>query len=277
MKYRKGTFVIVPNIQHLKGMPSEMQVIFVWLCHHADENGMCFPSRRILAQEAGCGIKTVDKYLIALELAGLIEKTERFGDNGSQTSNEYNILVNQDEPTPFSKNGIPLSVEKGSLTISSINSIQLTEVQNEIPSTEVSFEPIQEVVQEQIAGQLPPNRGLTRIQRVTSIYKDLYRNKYGCEPTLRMAQVGGCIDTLAKKYTEVQIAALLIVFFEWKGMDGSTDFEQNKLVGVAHPFGWFYGSVNQYEVYLRNVHGLKFDDEGEVIKFVGTFMRAIKK
>lgn len=272
MKYQKGTFVIVPNIQHLKGKPSEMQAIYIWLCHHADENGMCFPSRRILAQESGCGIKTVDKYLIALEVIGLIEKTVRFGDNGNQTSNEYNLLVNLNEPTPFDKNDIPPSGEKGSLTISSINSIQLTEVTDVIPSTELPSEQ-----QEIEIGILPPNRGNTRIQRVTSIYKDLYRYKYGCEPVLRMIQVGGCIDTLAKKYTEIQISAMLIVFFEWRGMDGSSDFDQNKLTNVAHPFGWFYGSVNQYEVYLRNVHGLKFDDENEVRKFVGTFMLSITK
>lgn len=124
-------------------------------------------------------------------------------------------------------------------------------------------------------GQLPINRGETRIQRVTSIYRDLFKNKYGIYPKLRMAVVGACIDNLAKDYTELQISALLIVFFDWKGMAGDSNFDYQRLLDNTHPFGWFYAGVNKYEVYLRNVFGLNFDDEESVREFVGNNMLAI--
>jgi hypothetical protein len=129
---------------------------------------------------------------------------------------------------------------------------------------------------ETVSGQLPINRGKNYIQRVLSIYTSLFRDKYGFHPQLPIGRFGKALKTLIKTHTELQIAALLIVFFEWQGMDGSDSFERDKLLKVTHNHGWFFSSVNKYEAYLRNVFGLKFDDEEEVRNFVSTNMNAIK-
>ncbi len=274
MRYNKGTFIVVPNIELLNGLPTGTQAIYIWICKYADEEGICFPSRRLLATNIGCTLRTVDKHI--LEEKGLLEKTKRRKPGDIQNkSNLYQIIIPEQGAIIVeqgAENDKEQGAKKDTVTISSINSIQLTEEADVVQSTEQPSESQQEV----LIGQLPNTRGQTRIQRVTSIYKDVYRYKYGCLPTLRMAQVGGCIDILSEKYTELQIAAMIITFFEWKGMDGNDMFEQNKLQGAAHPFGWFYTGVDKYEVFLRNVHGLKFDDEVECRKFVGTFMVSIK-
>ncbi len=125
--------------------------------------------------------------------------------------------------------------------------------------------------------QLPDNRGKTYILRVLSIYKDLFRNKYGFDPQIAIPRVSKLIKDLAGRYTEFQIAALLIVFFNWAGMTGGDQFEADKLTKAANPFGWFYSSITQYEVYLRNIHHLEFDNPDAVRKFVIDYFLSLKK
>ena len=127
-----------------------------------------------------------------------------------------------------------------------------------------------------LPGQLPMIRGNNYIKRVLSIYTDNFRAKYGFYPQLPIGRFGAALKKLITTHTELQIAALLITFFNWQGMDGGDNFERDKLLKVTHNMGWFFSATNKYEAYLRNVFGLKFDDENEVRNFVATNMTAIK-
>lgn len=101
MKYKKGTFVVIPNTDRLKGKPSLFLSIYFWLCYHADEEGVCFPTRKTIAECAGVDIKTVDKYTAMLEEEGLIKKTHRQKKNSKEnTSNLYQITLPSESETP---------------------------------------------------------------------------------------------------------------------------------------------------------------------------------
>lgn len=94
MKFKKGTFVVVPNKEYLKGKPSEMQCIYFWLCEHSDDSGKSFPTRQTIADEAGCALNTTDKYLKQLVEDGFITSTQRFKPNSQElTSNIYQVLL----------------------------------------------------------------------------------------------------------------------------------------------------------------------------------------
>lgn len=69
-------------------------------------------------------------------------------------------------------------------------------------------------------------------------------------------------------HSELQIAAMLIIFFNWRGMDDGDDFAEQKLIDAAHNFQWFFSTINTYEIYLRNVYNLEFNDEEKVKEFV---------
>ena len=131
MKYRKGTFVVVPNKEQLKGKPSELQSVFFWICQHADDEGECFPSRKLLATESGTGLRRIDKYLTQLIELGLITKKirPRIGTK-SKLSNLYQIQIIDEvvakEPEPSSQSGVLGSSQKEAVTVSSINSTHLT-------------------------------------------------------------------------------------------------------------------------------------------------------
>lgn len=120
MKYKKGTFVVVPNLDVLEGQPTEVQTIFMWLCTFADDEGQCFPSRSNLAKKCSITTKTLDKYLTQIVELGLLEKTTRKKKGGRENmSNLYQIVVKDslgrvnDDPTPREGND--------PVTISNIN------------------------------------------------------------------------------------------------------------------------------------------------------------
>lgn len=144
MKYEKGTFTVIPNKEYLKGKPSELQSIYFWLCDHADENGVCYPTRRTLAREAGCGIRTLDKYINELESMGLIEKTMRQKPKSNEnSSNLYQLMVVSKKTPPSAKKNTTPSVKKNTETIPSINSTHLTQIvasdQSEVLDTKQPF------------------------------------------------------------------------------------------------------------------------------------------
>lgn len=124
---------------------------------------------------------------------------------------------------------------------------------------------------------LPEKRGSNYIQRITSVYSDLFKDKYGFYPAINFGKVGNLLKSMILNHTELQIAAMLIVFFDWAGMDGSSDFDREKLVNAAHSFGWFYGTTNQYEIYLRNVLKINLDNEEDTRDFVAKYLLELKK
>ena len=94
MKYKKGTFTLVPNINYLKGKSPFLQTLFVWICQHTDENGICYPSRERLAQECGCEIRSVDRHMKVLEEDGVIVKTKRKkAKTKENASNVYQVIL----------------------------------------------------------------------------------------------------------------------------------------------------------------------------------------
>lgn len=93
MQYVKGSFVIIPNRHVLHSLTPGALAIYVHLCDFSDERGACFPSRRALSERIGMSVDTVDRYLLEIERAGLVSKTARKREDGSMSSNKYQILL----------------------------------------------------------------------------------------------------------------------------------------------------------------------------------------
>lgn len=92
MKYIKGSFIVVPNIHHLAGIPAITQTIYIWICSYANEKGTCFPSHKRLASDSGTSTATVERHINQLIELGLLKKEKRIV-NGRQTSNHYQIMI----------------------------------------------------------------------------------------------------------------------------------------------------------------------------------------
>lgn len=126
---------------------------------------------------------------------------------------------------------------------------------------------------------LPIPRGTTPAKRLLSIYKDCFMYHYGFNYKEK-GKFGSfdlkILKDLLESYSELQIARLLIIFFNWHGMTGSDTKEFNFLSGATFYLGLFKMNTSKYEAYSRNVLGEKFDDDNELLEIVGRYMMSLK-
>lgn len=86
---KNGNFFMVANrIFNFKLKPRDI-IVYCCLLRHGDKNGVCFPSRRLIANECQIDMKTVDIAIKNLEEAGLLKKEQRRRKDGTNTSNRY--------------------------------------------------------------------------------------------------------------------------------------------------------------------------------------------
>lgn len=132
LKYQKGTFVVVPNIERLDVLPALAQALFLWLCKFADDDGICFPSRKKLAGLLHCDMRTVDKNIGFLIELGFITKTNRKKNSSKEfMSNLYQILLVEVVHTmsyPSTSDATTPSSQDVPITKPILNSIQLTKI-----------------------------------------------------------------------------------------------------------------------------------------------------
>lgn len=90
--------------QELKGGAAR-KLILILLANRADEQWVCWPSRRKLATESGVSLAQVGKHLLALEEEGLIRRVPWQREDGGQGSNCYLIGPTAVTPYSFSRRG----------------------------------------------------------------------------------------------------------------------------------------------------------------------------
>lgn len=96
MKYEKGSFIVVPNKNSLKGSGMAAQAVFLWICSYANKNGICIPARSTLARDIGITDDTVDAAIKKLCSRGLLSKIPRFM-GSRQLTNAYQVLVKESD------------------------------------------------------------------------------------------------------------------------------------------------------------------------------------
>lgn len=69
--------------------------VLVALANFADEDGRSFPSQKRLARETGFGERTVRRHIEWLEDNGWITRVERRREDGTRTSDEFQIVTNR--------------------------------------------------------------------------------------------------------------------------------------------------------------------------------------
>lgn len=265
MKYKKGTFVVIPNLDKLDGLKTEAQVLFMWICSYANDDGTCYPSRKSLSNKCGFTVKTVDKYMTVLIENGLISKTIRKKENSNENiSNLYQVELPDTLPSvlestyPRESEGGTGSHPNDPVTIPNINYTNLTILEDN------------KVI-------LPIHRGKTPVTRLMSIYGTLFNHVYGFNSKSNFGLNGKLLKDLLLTYSEVQIAFLLIVYLNWKGMDDNNQKEKQWLIDNAHPLTIFKSKINVYEAYTRNVAGWKteFDDDSKLLAIVGKHINGL--
>ena len=84
--------MVANEVFDFKLRPREF-IVYCCLAKHSDKNGICFPSRRLIAEECCVDKKTVDEAIRSLEKAGLVKKKKRRRQDGLNTSNAYTVKL----------------------------------------------------------------------------------------------------------------------------------------------------------------------------------------
>ena len=90
---KNGNFFMLSNSIFKQGLKPREFIVYCCLVKHSDKNGVCFPSRRLIAEECCIDKKTVDSAIKNLEKAGLVTKQKRKRQDGSNTSNLYKVTL----------------------------------------------------------------------------------------------------------------------------------------------------------------------------------------
>ena len=90
---KNGNFFMLSNSIFKQGLKPREFIVYCCLVKHSDKNGVCFPSRRLIAEECCIDKKTVDAAIRSLEKAGLVKKKKRRRQDGSNTSNDYTVKL----------------------------------------------------------------------------------------------------------------------------------------------------------------------------------------
>lgn len=89
MKYAKGTFLLTPNKNHLRGLAPYTQLVYMWLADFSSIEGECFPSIKTLSEFCKISTRSVQYSLDELVAKGFIKKIDR---RNKGKSNLYQLL-----------------------------------------------------------------------------------------------------------------------------------------------------------------------------------------
>lgn len=212
-------------------------------------------------------IKTILKKLVE---AKYIEKG-RFNKKGYDKTSWYTVV-----PAPILSAG---ALEESSVFKSGFQPIHKLELTNPLVDSNQPIPDTKHQIlntdKEDISSlntiTLNPAQGKTPVSRLQSLYGKLFSHLYGFKPKpTTYPQTGKVFKDLLGSYTEIQIACLLIVFFNWQGMTDKEQSEKDWLVKNAHSIFQFRGGLNKYEAYTRNVAGWgeEFDNDSKLYDIV---------
>ena len=115
----------------------------------------------------------------------------------------------------------------------------------------------------------------TRVKDVRGFYMALFSKLFGFSPTINFPMSGAVIKKWLKDLNEWQINTLIIIHFNWRGMDGNDEYIYKRLRDNAFPLTWISNNINAYQAYIRNVIGLDFDNEEVLKKYVSDYLKTI--
>ena len=80
------------NSVYAADVPSRAVLVFVYLKNRANKDKTCFPAIGTIAADVKLSKRTVERALVDLEKAGLLDRVHRFRSKGGKSSNLYRLL-----------------------------------------------------------------------------------------------------------------------------------------------------------------------------------------
>lgn len=94
-------------------IPPTQKLVLICLANYADENGVCWPGQKKLADKTGLTDRTVRTQLSCMEKAGLFTRRQRRRENMTRTSDEYTLCINRKDFPVGNRKGFPVGGDRG--------------------------------------------------------------------------------------------------------------------------------------------------------------------
>lgn len=78
-------------IYGMDDLPHRAKTVYVYLRDRSNQDGVCWPGIKTIARELKLSPRTVQRAIRDLERAKLVSRQSRFRENGSYTSNLYQL------------------------------------------------------------------------------------------------------------------------------------------------------------------------------------------
>lgn len=209
MRYEKGTFVTLPNIHVLRGLKTHVQTVYIWIAVHANENGMCFPSRKRLAEESGISLPTLDAAIQVLCTKGLLKKVRRVNPENPQhyMSNIYQMMIIQGEEDDGGSQGDLLGSQGDLPGVAKEIGSELYPIRTKKGEIKISHHS-EEIIEVQDSDKKPKVKRDTGAWNLKEKLYDMFEKNKGVRPTPNLAdykQIQLALKRLTPQQTESMV------------------------------------------------------------------------
>lgn len=230
----------------VKELSHGCKIVYGRLARYAGKDGICKPKRATIAREVGVSVAQVDRLIKELSDYGLIEKDQR----GLQKSNVYHFLWHD----------IYEDMEPSEVIVPEPSKV----------TTPLLRESVEESIYKYI---LPSFLGKNYQRRIFNFYSLVWKGIYGVEPTPDYARLGRTLKSLHGKFSEYQIAMLILTHFNWKGASGRDEFAYKRLSEACFPLDWIPKAVDAYRAFIINTDGIAFESEDACKRVVDRYLK----
>lgn len=105
---------------------------------------------------------------------------------------------------------------------------------------------------------LPRKYGGTSISRMVEVYNLMWKRHFGF-PSFEtaMGKNAKIMSNLLKRFNEYEVASMILIHFEWKGVGGENEYIHKRMAESGFPISWLPSNINAYQVFIKNVLGIK--------------------
>lgn len=112
--------------------------------------------------------------------------------------------------------------------------------------------------------------------RLGKLYELLWENTYGVPHTLFLGGKNGTIfKSLLGKESELMVVLIMIVHFEWRGMNGNDERIYKRMKDAAFPLPWMANNSETYKTFI--VGNMKLDTQEKQVKQVKNSLELLIK
>lgn len=119
---------------------------------------------------------------------------------------------------------------------------------------------------------LPETLGNSGLKRIIKFYSKVFVSKYGFVPMISYPRIGKLFKPILEQFSENQIALMIVIHFDWRGVDGNDTFTHRRMVDACHPLDWLPKNINQYQAFIRNVLNINFDNDEDIIEIIKEYI-----